>query len=173
MTTFSKDTARQANVLDGTVYCYEPVPGEGVYATVAGRDGQVYIVALDMTDLSHLHRAAEAAHADENRSVASEDLTTITQAGMPFLMDRAGGGGVTSPFCRFSFYSDPRRLIKNPCGGVTVGLGEGDDGTELLYLNVGDGYRNDGDILLDADELTCLIDQLTILRNSMREKEES
>ncbi|AIM40989.1 hypothetical protein PBI_SQUIRTY_42 [Mycobacterium phage Squirty] len=79
-----------------------------------------------------------------------------------------GGGGVTSPFRRFSFYSDPRRLIKNPCGGVTVGLGEGDDGTELLYLNVGDGYRNDGDVLLTADELTDLIDQLTIIRNAMR-----
>ncbi|NOR03637.1 hypothetical protein HGK72_26665 [Mycolicibacterium fortuitum] len=87
MSTFSKDTAAQSNVLDGTVFCYEPIPGKGVYATVAGRDGQVYIIALDMTDLSHLHRAAEAAFAPENRSTSSEDLTKITQAGMPFLMD--------------------------------------------------------------------------------------
>lgn len=101
MTTFSKDTTVQSNVLDGTVFCYEPIPDKGVYATVAGRDGQVYIVAFDMTDLAHLHRAAEAAHAaapDAN----SEDLTRITNVGMPFLMDlvqtelvqtELGGGG--------------------------------------------------------------------------------
>ncbi|AKQ06947.1 hypothetical protein PBI_OVECHKIN_45 [Mycobacterium phage Ovechkin] len=68
---------------------------------------------------------------------------------------------------RFIFYSDPQRLIKKSHGGVTVGLGN-DDGTDLAYLNVGDGYRNDGDVLLTADELTDLIDQLTIIRNAMR-----
>ncbi|AQT25860.1 hypothetical protein SimranZ1_48 [Mycobacterium phage SimranZ1] len=50
---------------------------------------------------------------------------------------------------------------------MTVGLGE-NNGSELAYLYVGDGYRN-GDVLLDADELTDLIDQLTIIRNAMRE----
>lgn len=87
MSTFSKDTEAQSNVLDGTVFCYEPIPGEGVYATVAGRDGQVYIIAFDMTDLSHLHKAAESAFAPENRGASREDLTRITQSGMPFLMD--------------------------------------------------------------------------------------
>ncbi|APU93100.1 hypothetical protein SEA_BUBBLES123_46 [Mycobacterium phage Bubbles123] len=67
----------------------------------------------------------------------------------------------------FSFYSKPQRLIKKSHGGVTIGLGNY-DGTDLAYLNVGDGYRN-GDVLLDADELTDLIDQLTIIRNAMRE----
>jgi len=86
MTTFSKDTTVQSNVLDGTVFCYEPIPGEGVYATVAGRDGQVYIVAFDIADLAHLHKAAKAAHAAD-RDANSEDLTRITNAGMPFLMD--------------------------------------------------------------------------------------
>ncbi|AEJ93131.1 hypothetical protein SEA_SOUL22_53 [Mycobacterium phage Soul22] len=67
----------------------------------------------------------------------------------------------------FSFYSKPQRLIKKSHGGVTIGLGNY-DGTDLAYLNVGDGYRNDGDVLLTADELTDLIDQLTIIRNAMR-----
>ncbi|QGH79181.1 hypothetical protein SEA_FLATHEAD_48 [Mycobacterium phage Flathead] len=64
---------------------------------------------------------------------------------------------------KFIFY----RLIKKSHGGVTVGLGN-DDGTDLAYLNVGDGYRNDGDVFLTADELTALIDQLTIIRNAMK-----
>ncbi|APC43544.1 hypothetical protein I5H56_gp048 [Mycobacterium phage KristaRAM] len=67
----------------------------------------------------------------------------------------------------FIFYSKPQRLIKKSHGGVTIGLGNY-DGTDLAYLNVGDGYRNDGDVLLTADELTDLIDQLTIIRNAMR-----
>ncbi|WP_458317157.1 hypothetical protein [Mycolicibacterium brisbanense] len=95
MTAFRKDTETQSNVLDGTVYCYEPIPGEGVYVTVAGRDGQVYIIAFDMKDLAYLHRAAEAAYAPENRSASSEDLSMITREGMPILMDivtRENGG---------------------------------------------------------------------------------
>ncbi|ATN88652.1 hypothetical protein SEA_DEMSCULPINBOYZ_57 [Mycobacterium phage Demsculpinboyz] len=67
----------------------------------------------------------------------------------------------------FSFYSKPQRLIKKSHGGVTIGLGNY-DGTDLAYLNVA-GYRNDCDVLLTADELTDLIDQLTIIRNAMRE----
>ncbi|QGH79624.1 hypothetical protein SEA_MINNIE_53 [Mycobacterium phage Minnie] len=67
----------------------------------------------------------------------------------------------------FIFYSDPHRLIETSHGGVTVGLGS-DDGTDLAYLNVGDGYRNDGEVLLTADELTDVIDQLIIIRNAMR-----
>ncbi|AWH14448.1 hypothetical protein HWB60_gp048 [Mycobacterium phage TChen] len=67
----------------------------------------------------------------------------------------------------FIFYAGVQRVIKKGHGGVTVGLGN-DDGTDLAYLNVGDGYRNDGDVLLTADELTDLIDQLTIIRNAMR-----
>ena len=89
MTTLSKDTTSQSNLLDGTIYCYEPIPGEGVYATVAGRDGQVFIVAFDMKDLAHLHHAAEAAHDTDNSYASSEDLTRITEAGMPLLMDLA------------------------------------------------------------------------------------
>ncbi|MDV7195785.1 hypothetical protein [Mycolicibacterium fortuitum] len=77
----------QSNVLDGTVYCYEPIPGEGVNVTIAGRDGQVYIVAFDMADLTVIHRAAEVANAPENRSASTEDLARITPAGMPVLMN--------------------------------------------------------------------------------------
>ncbi|AEJ93233.1 hypothetical protein SEA_NORMANBULBIEJR_49 [Mycobacterium phage NormanBulbieJr] len=68
---------------------------------------------------------------------------------------------------RWSFYAEPSQILKIGHGGVTVGLGE-NNGSELAYLHVGDGYRN-GDVLLDADELTDLIDQLTIIRNAMRE----
>ncbi|AER14091.1 hypothetical protein DOROTHY_45 [Mycobacterium phage Dorothy] len=67
----------------------------------------------------------------------------------------------------FSFYAEPSQILKRGHGGVTVGLGE-NNGSELAYLYVGDGYR-EGDVLLDADELTDLIDQLTIIRNAMRE----
>ena len=35
------------------------------------------------------------------------------------------------------------------------------DRGEGAYLNVGDGYRNDGDILLNRDELAHLIGHLT------------
>ncbi|ALA48692.1 hypothetical protein SEAGREEN_49 [Mycobacterium phage Seagreen] len=68
----------------------------------------------------------------------------------------------------FSFYAEPIQILKRGHGGVTVGLGE-NNGSELAYLYVGDGYRHEGDVLLDADELTDLIDQLTIIRNAMRE----
>lgn len=75
----------------------------------------------------------------------------------------------------FTFYKPPQCLIRDSIGhgGVKVGLGQDDDGNELVFLNVGDGYRNDGEILLAADELTVLIDQLTIFRNAMRDRGES
>lgn len=82
VTIFSKETDLQENLLDGTVYCYEPVPGEGVYVTIAGRDDQVYIVAFDMADLGYLKRAAEYAQSVENRESSSEDLARVTPTGM-------------------------------------------------------------------------------------------
>jgi len=82
-----KDTAAQSNVLDGTIYAYDPVPGEGVHATIAGRDGQVYIVAFDFTDLAVLHRAATAADDGSCAGLEQIDRTRITPAGLPFLAD--------------------------------------------------------------------------------------
>lgn len=91
MTIFSKETDLQENLLDGTVYCYEPIPGEGVYVTIAGRDDQVYIVAFDMTDLAHLIHATASAQSQANRDAESEDLARITPTGMPFLLELVKG----------------------------------------------------------------------------------
>ncbi|MFT4088171.1 MAG: hypothetical protein QM658_13680 [Gordonia sp. (in: high G+C Gram-positive bacteria)] len=82
MTTFTKNTRGvQHNVLDGTVYAYEPVPGDGVYATIAGRDGQVYIVALDFEDIAVLQHAAESAKTAP-RNATTDDLARITARGL-------------------------------------------------------------------------------------------
>ncbi|GAA4386423.1 hypothetical protein [Tsukamurella soli] len=76
--------AEQSNVLDGTLLTYEPVPQAGVYATIAGRDGQVYILAFDMRDLALLHKAAEAAHTAPH-DATTEQLARVTEAGMQLL----------------------------------------------------------------------------------------
>ncbi|AVP41703.1 HTH binding domain protein [Mycobacterium phage Batiatus] len=90
-------------------------------------------------------------------------LPNSRQEAVPVTGRTRVGGRVMS----FYFYSDPIQVIKKGHGGVTVGRGE-NNGSELAYLNVGDGYRHEGDVLLDADELTDVIDQLIIIRNAMR-----
>ena len=62
----------------------------------------------------------------------------------------------------FTFYAPPHC----PVDGVMVGLGSA-GGVEFTCLSVRDGDVT-AEILLTADELTDLIDQLTILRNAMR-----
>lgn len=84
-----KDTAVQDNILDGTIFAYEMVPGEGVNATIAGRDGQVYIVQFDFTDLATLHRGAESAYDGSMEGLDQIDRTRITHAGLPFIADLA------------------------------------------------------------------------------------
>lgn len=62
----------------------------------------------------------------------------------------------------FCFYAEPQDLMagnNRTSKRLLVGLGETDDG-DRLFLAVGDGYRNFGDIELTADELRHLIDVL-------------
>lgn len=86
MTSIDK-TGDQENLLDGTIYAYDPVPNAGVYATIAGRDGQVYIIAFDFEDLAHLHRAATTAFDGVGVDETAEDRTRITEAGLPAITE--------------------------------------------------------------------------------------
>ena len=85
MSNFNKGT-EQHNVLDGTVFCVEPIPGKGAYVTVSGRDGQVHIIAFDTDDLNHLCNALTVVKDPKNRKKSSEELTFITASGLPIIM---------------------------------------------------------------------------------------
>lgn len=74
----------QENLLDGTVIMYDPVPKEGVYATILGRNGQVFVIAFDFKDLATLHKAAESAFDGDLRSTA-EDRSRVTERGLEYL----------------------------------------------------------------------------------------
>lgn len=60
----------------------------------------------------------------------------------------------------FTFYAEPNVVVENGVNQVVVGVGTV-GGEERAYLNVGDGYRNDGSIDLTRVELARVVDALT------------
>lgn len=58
-----KDTmlSTQDNAIDGTIICYQPIPGEGVCVTLLDESGEARIVVFDLVDLNHLDAAGQAA----------------------------------------------------------------------------------------------------------------
>ncbi|WP_287004606.1 MULTISPECIES: hypothetical protein [Gordonia] len=82
--------ADQDNVIDGTVYCYDPVPHEGAYVTVGGVDGQVIIVALDIDDLRHLAHLYEYVASGAGTDLPQEDRLRITHAGLQWMKSEFG-----------------------------------------------------------------------------------
>lgn len=149
---FTKDTTGQDNVLDGTVYVYQAIPGEGVYATIAGRHG-VQIVAFDLTDLDVLTSAAKTARMP---NPTDDDLTRITQRGLgpitELLADHVEGDSTSVETGDFHFYAEPAEV-----GRFTIGLGEIDGRGDRIAVC----SRGNGIVELTYEECQELVDHLT------------
>ena len=70
----------------------------------------------------------------------------------------------------YSFNGDDPELIlrDRQSHNVIIGQARADDGTELCFINIGDGYRSDGDVLLSAAELERLILRLTAVHSTIK-----
>lgn len=135
--TIDKTGVGQDNCIDGTVYLYDPVPREGVYATVAGRGGQHKIIAFDLEDLDALASAARMARTlPEDADQMSR--SRITSRGIPelqkMLITEGVGDDVDDEGAEdgdLVFYAEPETV-----GRFVVGMGDihGGDGTPRIGI---------------------------------------
>lgn len=88
----TKETATQDNLLDGTVWVFEPHE-DGAYVTVAGRDGQVHIVAFDISDLKCMGKVLMAVQ-NFDPSKSSEDQARVTDIGVDRIAAMFKNGGI-------------------------------------------------------------------------------
>lgn len=82
--------AEQDNVIDGTVLVFEALPDQGAYVTVAGRDGEVAIVVLDLTDLKVIANKVLPMVDGRIPVTSYEDSMRVTDAGVVGLTKMLG-----------------------------------------------------------------------------------